>query len=202
MARTRANDYDDKRDAILRGSAAAFAERGVDRASMSQIAAECGVSKALLYHYYQNKEELVFDIIRGHLEVLDEALARVEEESAADGADADERLRRLVHCVLDHYRDSDDLHKVQLTGMATLPEDKAEVIRDVERAIVRRFAATLRAVNPALSGERPYLMPVTMSLFGMMNWVYMWFRPDGPISREEYADLATQLILTGAKSVR
>jgi hypothetical protein len=41
-----------------------------------------------------------------------------------------------------------------------------------------------------------------MSLFGMMNWVYMWFRPDGPLSREEYADMATTLILGGLKAIR
>jgi microcystin degradation protein MlrC len=41
-----------------------------------------------------------------------------------------------------------------------------------------------------------------MSLFGMLNWVYMWFRPGGPVSREEYADLATRLILEGVKAVR
>jgi microcystin degradation protein MlrC len=41
-----------------------------------------------------------------------------------------------------------------------------------------------------------------MSLFGMMNWVYMWFRPGGPVSRDEYADIATTLILEGVKAVR
>jgi hypothetical protein len=45
-------------------------------------------------------------------------------------------------------------------------------------------------------------MPVTMSLFGMMNWVYMWFRDGGRISREDYADVATTLILEGIKAVR
>ncbi len=45
-------------------------------------------------------------------------------------------------------------------------------------------------------------MPVTMSLFGMMNWVYMWFKEGGPISREDYARVATTLILEGVKKVK
>jgi hypothetical protein len=45
-------------------------------------------------------------------------------------------------------------------------------------------------------------MPVTMSLFGMMNWVYMWFKDGGPISREDYADLATDLILQRPRHAR
>ena len=198
MARTRALDYDDKRDAILRRSAGVIAGRGVDRASMAQIAAECGVSKALLYHYYQSKEELVFDIVREHLEELDGALGTADDVTLAP----EERLRRLVHAMLEVYRDSDDQHKIQLAAMPILPPDKAEALRDVERRIVRRFAAVIRLANPALAREQALLTPVTMSLFGMMNWVYLWFRSDGPMTRAQYADLATRLILDGARSIR
>ena len=59
MARTRAQDYDDKRNSILRTSAQVFAEEGYDRSSMSKIADACHVSKALLYHYYDNKEQIL-----------------------------------------------------------------------------------------------------------------------------------------------
>jgi hypothetical protein len=61
----------------------------------------------------------------------------------------------------------------------------------------------LNEIHPQLdTPERPLLMPVTMSLFGMMNWVYMWFRDGGKISREDYARVATTLILEGVKAVR
>ena len=74
---------------------------------------------------------------------------------------------------------------------------------EVERGIVKRFSAVLDQINPDLNNrERPLLMPVTMSLFGMMNWVYMWFKDGGRISREDYADVATTLILEGIKAVK
>jgi TetR/AcrR family transcriptional regulator len=82
MARTRATDYDDKRRAILDRSAELFAEHGYDRASMSKIAEACGVSKANLYHYYNDKEELLFDVIRFHLEELLGSLPRRSPEGA------------------------------------------------------------------------------------------------------------------------
>ncbi|MCG8360388.1 MAG: TetR/AcrR family transcriptional regulator, partial [Kiloniellales bacterium] len=69
MARTRATDYDDKRRAILSRAARLFADDGFDRVSMASIAADCGVSKALLYHYYESKDALLFDVIGEHLEV-------------------------------------------------------------------------------------------------------------------------------------
>ncbi|MCA8908291.1 MAG: TetR family transcriptional regulator [Rhodospirillaceae bacterium] len=197
MARTRALDYDEKRQAILRRSVSVIAERGVERASMAQIALECGVSKALLYHYYTSKEELVYDILSSYLENLDAVIADADNPELPPV----ERLRHLVYTTLDHYRDSDDQHKVQISAMRALPADKVETLREIERSIVQRFATVIESVNPALADDRPRLMPVTMSLFGMMNWVYMWFRVEGPLSRNELADLMTQLIINGVQSL-
>ena len=105
--------------------------------------------------------------------------------------------------VLEKYRGADDAHKVQLVGSAALSDEQRGQIRTVERQIVRHVAQVLRRINPDLDRpERPLLMPVTMSLFGMMNWVYMWFRDGGLVTREDYAEVATTLILEGIKAVR
>jgi AcrR family transcriptional regulator len=70
MARPIAADHDEKRRAILKAAARLFASQGFDRASMAEIALACRVSKALLYHYYASKDQLLFDIIRAHLDDL------------------------------------------------------------------------------------------------------------------------------------
>lgn len=199
MARTRAQDFEEKQRVILDKAATVFAELGMDKASMSQIAQYAQVSKALLYHYYPSKDALIFAIIKTHLDELDAALDAADDP----GLDPPHRLRRLVGTVLESYRGADNQHKVQLNGTAALtPEQKAAIV-DVERRIVRRFSAVLDGINPKLDDrERPLLMPVTMSLFGMLNWVYMWFKDGGKVSREDYADVATTLILEGIKSVR
>lgn len=199
MARTRANDFEEKQRGILQNAATVFAEQGMDKASMSQIAAHAQVSKALLYHYYPSKDALIFAIIIGHLEELDAAI------TAADDPDLppQQRLRKLVGTVLECYRGADNEHKVQLNASAALNEEQRAAITQIERRIVRHFSNVLLDLNPDLDQkERPLLMPVTMSLFGMMNWVYMWFRDGGRISRKDYADVATTLILEGIKAVR
>ena len=165
---------------------------------MAQVAIECNISKALLYHYYASKNALIFDIVHTHLNQLDEATKRVDRVKVLP----EERLRLLVGEVLETYRDADDKHQVQLYGTRSLPAEDLEQLRAIERRIVKRFSNVLREINPSLDKKRPFLMPVTMSLFGMLNWVYMWFRQKGPISREEYAELATTLILNGLKSVK
>lgn len=199
MARTRAKDFEEKQNNLLLIAANVFATQGMEKASMSQIASLAGVSKSLLYHYYPSKSELIFSIIHEHLETLDAVLEAADDAELAPR----ERLGRLVQAVLEAYDGADDQHKVQLNAGEALSEEQRRQINRLERQIVRRFSTVLLANHPELGApERPLLMPVTMSLFGMLNWVYLWFREDGPITRKDYGKLATTLILEGVKGLR
>lgn len=196
MARPRAADYDGKRKAILERSAKLFAKNGYDRTSMAEVAAACRVSKALLYHYYVSKDELLFDILKSHLEDLINALRAVEENLAPR-----QRLRALVGALLEAYKDADHQHKIQINELSKLAASKRQQLIALERELVVIFSNAIGAVNGTVGASPRLLKPVTMSLFGMMNWHYMWFREGGPMSREEYADLATQLLVEGAASL-
>lgn len=198
MARTRAKDFEDKRQAILDRAARIFAQGGYDRTSMAVLAAECGVSKPLLYHYYESKDGLLFDIIEGHLLELIEAVERAD----APHADAVIRLRGLIRALLAAYRDADAEHKVQIDALATLPREQRDELKALERRLVDIFADAAQAVNPELDRGGALLKPATMSLFGMLNWCYMWFQEDGPLTREEYADLTTTLFVNGIRALR
>jgi TetR/AcrR family transcriptional regulator len=192
MARPRASDYDEKRRAILDRSAELFAARGYDRTSVNSIAEACGVSKALLYHYYKDKDELLFDVIRFHLEELLEAV-----EAVPGDLDPSTRLKALATALLDAYRDADAEHKLQIAQMTLLAPERVAELRGMERELVAVFADAIAHARPELEGT-PLLKPVTMSLFGMLNWHYLWFRPHGPLTRADYAELATRIILEGA----
>lgn len=196
MARPRAADYDGKRKAILDRSAKLFAKNGYDRTSMAEVAAACRVSKALLYHYYVSKDELLFDILRSHLDDLVNAVRAVGETLPPR-----ERLRALVGALLEAYKDADHQHKIQINELSKLAPSKRQQLIALERELVVTFSNAIGAVNRTVGSSPRLLKPVTMSLFGMMNWHYMWFREGGAMSREEYADLATQLLVEGAASL-
>lgn len=197
MPRARARDYDEKRTAMLHHAAIVFARDGYDRASMAQLAGELGVSKALLYHYYVSKEALLFDILFNHLEAL------VESVDSADMPDAEPqaRLEALVAALLEAYRDADAEHKVQIDALQLLPQPEQEQLKGLERRLVATFANAIRAINPPAFEGGALLKPVTMSLFGMLNWAYMWFDDDGPVSRREYARLVTRLLVSGVRDL-
>jgi AcrR family transcriptional regulator len=196
MARTRATDYDDKRRAILDRSAELFAEHGYDRASMSKIAEACGVSKANLYHYYRDKEELLFDVIRFHLEELLEVVEAADNSDLSPAA----RLKELVAALLEAYRDADAQHNVQINGLRLLPSDRQTELKAMERELVKIFSDAVAGVAPQLKDTK-LLKPVTMSLFGMINWHYLWFKNTGDVTRADYAELVAQLIVDGTRNL-
>lgn len=111
------------------------------------------------------------------------------------------RLRALVAALLEAYRDADDEHKIQLNELSRLPPKQKKILTDMERELVRVFAAAIAAVNPALGGDDALLKPMTMSLFGMVNWHYMWFREGKALTRGDYAELVTTLLAEGAAAL-
>ena len=75
MARTRAADFEEKQRVILDHAAQVFADQGMEKASMSQIATVAQVSKALLYHYYPSRKQLPARV-RAFVDFVVEGLAQ------------------------------------------------------------------------------------------------------------------------------
>ncbi|MDK9697981.1 MAG: TetR/AcrR family transcriptional regulator [Siculibacillus sp.] len=197
MARPRAADYDAKRETILKKSAELFARAGYDGTSLTDIAKACGTSKALLYHYYANKEALLCDIIRDHLQELVDV---VREARAAEGT-ARDKLEALVRALLEAYRDADHEHVIQINEMGRLPKEAQDELKAMERELVVHAKEAILEVNPALAVRPELVKPVTMSLFGMMNWSFMWFKPSKGMTREQYATMLTTLIAEGSQAL-
>ncbi len=194
MARTRAEDYDEKRRQMLKNAASLFARHGFTGTSITMVANACGVSKALLYHYYDSKEEVLFDILHLHLRTLLEMV----EHAAASTDEPRARLHALSAALLETYRDADDEHQIQIANLRLLPEPRQVELRELERRIVDIFAEAIGEALPEVKGSRALLKPLTMSLFGMLNWSYLWLREGRGLTREDYARMATDLILAGA----
>lgn len=191
MPRGLARDHSAKRLALRQGAAAHFAEHGFARASMASVAAACTVSKALIYHYYGSKEALLFDILEGHLSALVEAV-----EAVAEGDTPEDRLRRLIHTILAEYRDADAEHKLQIDALATLPPELQAPLIDLQKRLVETMRRALEEIGTTGDSRA-----VTMTVFGMLNWFYMWHRPGKGISREAYGDLVADLVFGGVRNL-
>lgn len=192
MARTIAKDHDEKRVGIRISAAKIFAAQGVDRASMSAIAKACGISKALIYHYYAGKAELLFDILECHLMSVNEMVDAVD-----NGADAREYLRAIVLEILLAYAGADDLHRILINSKDVLSKAQQAEITAIQRALIGKVSDAVLAVAPQLAEDAGKLHAVTMSLFGMTNWYFMWNRSEDSGQRRQYALLVANLFLDG-----
>ncbi len=199
MARPKSADHHLKRDEILDAAAACFAQLSYPAASMQEVAARLGTSKARIYHYYDSKDALLFDLLDRYTQRL---LALIgETEALAQRRKLDDRaaLHALIEAFLIAYESSTDKH-VALLGDTKFLSDEAfdtpasqrEIILQRQRDIVSAFTRFLRRAYPARLTDANQTA-LTLMLMGMINWTFTWLRPNGPIS---YADFAKEVVQT------
>ncbi len=194
MSRPIAKDHDAKRVHILQIAARLFAEQGYARASMSHVAKECGISKANIYHYYASKDALLFDILDTYLSALRDRITGLD----LDGLDPPEQLGRIVVETLQSYEGMDHEHKIQTEGIPLLPDDQQRILKSYQRDLVIQMSNVVTNIAPEVFADDPRkLRSTVMSVFGMLNWFYMWNSRADHEARDEYAKLVTKLTLTG-----
>lgn len=196
MPRGRASGYDEQREQILVRAARLFARRGYTATSMNEVAEACGVSKPSLYHYVRDKHQLLVEIAAAHIARLEALVDAVAAESHSPEA----RVRRLIAAFLSVYAGAQAEHRVLTEDVKFLqPADRRRII-DGERKVVAAFADAIAAARPEL--RRAALdKPLTMLLFGMMNWMFTWLKPRGALSHADMAPVVADLFFGGLGAV-
>jgi AcrR family transcriptional regulator len=187
--------YDQKLEFILRNAARIFAEKSYHSTSMRDISRATGVSLAGLYHYCKSKEELLFLI-------QDNCFGRVIErlEVRLSGVvDPVEKLRIFIDNHLAFFAANMAEMKVLSHEAESLAGDlrlrvshRKESYTHVAREILGEVQQSHPAVNQPID-----LTVATYALFGMMNWIYNWYNPDGKLAVNELVENVTRLYLTG-----
>ena len=197
MARGRASGYDDQRDMILVHAARLFAQRGYPATSMNQVAEACGLSKATIYHYFRDKYALLISIADGHVSRLQLLVAELGHDAVAPEL----QLRELIRRIVEEYADAQDAHRVLTEDVKFLEFDDRKRVLDKEREVVAGFARTVGAIRPDLA-QAALSKPLTMLLFGMVNWMFMWMKPGGKLDHDAMAIVVADLFLGGLAEVK
>lgn len=197
MARPIAKDYDEKRRVILDRAADVFASEGFDRASMSLVARACDISKATIYHYYASKDDLLFDILDGYLSGLRDTIASLD----LTDQDPEDAFLNTVTVILLAYQGADTQHRLQIDALSRLAPEQQAVLKGYQADLVRAMSLRIAALAPELMRDRNKLKSVTMSVFGMLNWFYMWNAGADEHARRDYARTISRLVARGAASV-
>jgi TetR/AcrR family transcriptional regulator len=183
MARLVSDNFEAQKGLILRCAVEAFATEGFALSSMNRIAERAGVSKSLIYHYYPNKETLLYDAMLRYLTGLQTAVAR----DAAAG-----ELRTTLRRLLGHYRAARFDHVVLMNELRNLaPTQRDKVVR-LQKEVVDILRAAVAVAVPRLRDAE--LKAVTMLVLGMVNWIYTWYSDKGPVSHAHLAELVERMV--------
>jgi AcrR family transcriptional regulator len=197
MGRGRHAGYDEQREMILERAASLFARGGYPGTSMNQVAEACGLSKATLYHYYRDKYELLVNIADSHVT----RLQGIVTEALAEDKTPQGQLRALIRRLVEEYANAQNEHRVLTEDVKFLLEEDRERILGKEREVVAAFAKVVATLRPDLK-KAALSKPLTMLLFGMVNWMFTWMQPQGTLSYEAMAPVVTDLFLGGLQAVQ
>ena len=197
MARGRAPGYEDQREQILQRTAELFAQRGYSGTSMNEVAQACGLSKPTIYHYFRDKYSLLLEISDGHVSRLQAVVQQVQ----AEGLPPEQHLRTLIDRFVHEYAYAQSAHRVLIEDVRFLNDDDRALVLGKQRAVVAGFSETVAKIRPN-ADQAGLSKALAMLLFGMMNWMFTWLKPDGMLKHEAMAPIVADLFMGGIVSVK
>ncbi|MDR6732676.1 TetR/AcrR family transcriptional regulator [Delftia lacustris] len=164
---------------------------------MNEVAQACGLSKPTIYHYFRDKYALLVDITDGHMTRLQALVDEVQ----AMGLPPEPRLRMLIERFVQEYAHARHAHRVLTEDVRFLQDEDRQRVVGKERAVVEAFAQAVAQLRPDADGAG-LSKALAMLLFGMMNWMFTWLRPDGTLDHEAMAPVVADLFLGGLPAVQ
>ena len=182
-------------DSLLDVAVAVFNERGYDATSMEELAARLGVTKSAIYHHVPSKVEL----LRLALDRALDALFAVTEEPGATTGAAIDRLEHVVRGSVRVLAAELPFVTLLLRVRGNSPVEQAALQR---RREFDRIGTDLVRAAEEEGDVRPDVDPATTSrlLFGTVNSLNEWYRPDGDLSADALADALVATTFQGLRS--
>jgi AcrR family transcriptional regulator len=190
----------DSRQEILRTAARLFQQRGYDATSMNDVAAALKLSKGGLYHHFQSKDEILFEIMNHAMELTQERVIAPVRSIVG----AEERLRALIRLHLEVVLSPRDREiTVMLHENHPLPPAlrkrinarKKEYIHFVESLIADVQNQAQKSTRPSKGAVSP--RAAAFALLGMINWIYQWYKPEGELQANNLIPQFTALVFGG-----
>ena len=182
---------------IYVAAARLFMEKGFDGTSMSEIAAEVGITKAGLYHFIDNKEDLLFTLMSFGMDTF----SRQVVDPARQISDPLERIRVIVRNHLQNIG-SPTSRRMMIVTIARETTALTEAHRNI---INGRKAEYYRLIRDTLGELRERgdlqdgidLAVAAHTIVGMIVWMPEWRRLDGRLSFDEVSEQITRFALSG-----
>jgi len=191
----------DSRQEILRTAARLFQQRGYDATSMNDVAAALKLSKGGLYHHFQSKDEILYEIMNHAMEITEERVLN----PVRGIADPEERLRALIRLHIEVVLSPRDREiTVMLHENHPLPPALRKRINSRKKDYIHFLENLMAEVQKEVqkrvqreSSRRVSPRAAAFALLGMINWIYQWYKPEGELQAQNLAPQFTDLIFGG-----
>lgn len=185
--------FDEKFNQICKISSRLIHQKGFANTTMREIAKTTGMSLGGLYHYFDNKEDLLFKILDHY---MDFTLADLETDLVSFSSPKEQIafiLQRHIRLYVDHYYEAKCLlhEREYLRGRRlALIKKKERHYFEICRKVIRRLSreADCRFIHPNV---------LTFSFFALVNWIYQWYDPGGTVSPSALAHQLTTFLFQG-----
>ena len=185
-----------KQAEILDYSARVIAEEGYEKASIRKIASAMGMSVSALYYYFASKEELLY-FIQYHS--FDGLVRRLEERLAKEN-DPERKLYLLIENHLEYFLSRLNELTICSHEINTLKGKAYDKVRERRRRYYDIALGIVREIKAKRKDSALQVPLATLNLFGMLNWIYMWYDPKKNRSYRVLAKEIYNLFLNGIKS--
>jgi AcrR family transcriptional regulator len=187
----------DSRQEILRTAARLFQQRGYDATSMNDVAAALKLSKGGLYHHFQSKDEILFEIMDHAMEITQQRVLN----PVRGIVDPEERLRALIRLHIEVVLSPRDREiTVMLHENHPLPPALRKRINSRKKDYVHFLESLMAEVQEkARHHTKARVSPraAAFALLGMINWIYQWYKPEGELQAQTLIPQFTDLIFGG-----
>ena len=185
----------DSRQEILRTAARLFQQRGYDATSMNDVAASLKLSKGGLYHHFQSKDEILFEIMNHAMDITEERVLG----PVRGIANPEQRLRALIRLHIEVVLSPRDREiTVMLHENHPLPPALRRRINGRKKDYIH-FLENLIAEIQGSRRSAPRVSPraAAFALLGMINWIYQWYKPEGELQVQNLVPQFTDLLFGG-----
>lgn len=182
-----------KKEALLKEAGRAFSARGFHNTSLDDVAKSLNVSRATLYKYVQDKQEILREFHDIGVEIANEAF-EVGRKTPGTGADV---LRAVLVTYTRLLIEDAGVAAVLKDLDAMRPEDRVEAIK-ARDAFERKFIVLLKA-GMADGSLHPLEDPklAVFTFMGAIFWMPRWYSAEGDMSSEEVAQTVIDFLLNG-----
>ena len=185
----------DSRQEILRTAARLFQQRGYDATSMNDVAAALKLSKGGLYHHFQSKDEILFEIMNHAMDITEERVLG----PVRGIANPEERLRALIRLHIEVVLSPRDR---EITVMLHENHPLPPALRRRINGRKKEYIHFLENLIAEIQGSRRAAARVSpraaaFALLGMINWIYQWYKPEGELQVQNLVPQFTDLLFGG-----